>query len=212
MSSLMRSPVLRTALEVLRQQIAVVSQDTYLFHATVADNLRLARPGASDAELRDAARAASADDFIRALPQGYDSLIGERGLKLSGGERQRLSIARALLKNAPVLVLDEATSSVDAASEATIQAALDRLSVGRTTLVIAHRLSTVRGADRVVVLDAGRPVEEGAPDELVGSGGHYSRLVLAQGPHRPPAAGKDPQPHEPQPEHNPTGMHEQAAR
>lgn len=167
--------------ERLRGRIAVVSQDTFLFHASVAENLRIARPEATEADLERAARAAHAHDFISALPQGYETVIGERGLKLSGGERQRLSIARALLKDAPILVLDEAPSSVDAASEAAIQAALDRLTAGRTTLVIAHRLSTVRDADRVIVLDRGRPVETGVPEELAGQAGHYARLVAAQG-------------------------------
>lgn len=165
----------------LRGRIAVVAQDTFLFHATVAENLRLALAGATQQQLEAAARAAHAHEFIAALPHGYDTVIGERGLKLSGGERQRLSIARALLKDAPILVLDEATSSVDAASEATIQAALDTLTAGRTTLVIAHRLSTVRNADRVIVLDRGRPVESGDPTELLGRSGAYARLVAAQG-------------------------------
>ena len=167
--------------EDLRRQIAVVAQDTFLFHATVAENLRLARPGATQEDLERAARDAHAHQFIAALPKGYDTVIGERGLKLSGGERQRLSIARALLKDAPILVLDEATSSVDAASEATIQEALERLTAGRTTLVIAHRLSTVRTADRVIVLDQGRPIESGIPGELVEQEGAYARLVAAQG-------------------------------
>ncbi len=167
--------------EDLRGRIAVVAQDTFLFHASVAENMRVARPGASPAELERAARAARAHDFIAALPDGYDTVIGERGLKLSGGERQRLSVARALLKDAPILVLDEATSSVDAASEGAIQAALDALTAGRTTLVIAHRLSTVRNADRIIVLDRGRPVESGVPAELLGQSGAYARLVAAQG-------------------------------
>lgn len=164
----------------LRRLIAVVAQDTYLFHGTVADNLRLARPDASAAELETAARDAEAHTFIERLPDGYDTLIGERGLRLSGGERQRLAIARALLKDAPILVLDEATSSVDAASEAAIQQALDRLRHGRTVLIIAHRLSTVRQADRIVVMEAGRGVESGPHAELVSFGGVYARLVAAQ--------------------------------
>jgi ATP-binding cassette, subfamily C, bacterial CydD len=168
-------------IEQLRSQIAVVAQDTFLFHASVAENLRLALPGATQAQLEQAARAAHAHEFIAALPHGYRTVVGERGLKLSGGERQRLSIARALLKDAPILVLDEATSSVDGASESAIHAALDRLTAGRTTLVIAHRLSTVRNADRIIVLDRGRPVQAGVPGELADRDGAYARLVAAQG-------------------------------
>ncbi|GIH23511.1 HlyB/MsbA family ABC transporter [Acrocarpospora phusangensis] len=167
-------------LPALRALVSVVSQDTYLFHGTVRRNLALARPEATDAELEAVARAAQAHDFIAALPQGYDTVVGERGLKLSGGERQRIAIARALLKDAPVLILDEATSSVDAANEAGIQQALDTLTGGRTTLMIAHRLSTVRDADRVIVLDAGQVVESGGHRELLTRQGVYARLVAAQ--------------------------------
>jgi ATP-binding cassette, subfamily C, bacterial CydD len=165
----------------LRALVAVVAQDTYLFHGTIRHNLLLAKPDASERELTAAAAAAQAHEFIAALPDGYDTVIGERGLKLSGGQRQRIAIARALLKDAPVLVLDEPTSSVDAANETAIQTALETLTAGRTTLVIAHRLSTVRGADRVVVLDAGQVVEAGEHAELVGRGGAYAELVSAQG-------------------------------
>ncbi|CAN5693300.1 ABC transporter ATP-binding protein [soil metagenome] len=164
----------------LRALGAVVAQDTYLFHGSVQRNLQLARADAGDDELEAAARAARAHDFITALPQGYDTVVGERGLKLSGGQRQRGAIARALLKDAPILVLDEATSSIDAANEASIQHALDELTQGRTTLVIAHRLSTVRSADRVVVLDEGRVVEIGAHDALLAGRGAYADLVAAQ--------------------------------
>lgn len=164
----------------LRQQISVVSQDTYLFHGTVADNLRLARPTASDADLVEAARAARAHEFVADLPDGYATVIGERGLTLSGGQRQRLSIARALLADRPVLILDEATSSIDADSEKAIADALRRLSAGRTTLVIAHRLSTIRDADRIVVLDGGRVAEAGGHDELVARGSRYAELIAAQ--------------------------------
>ena len=135
--------------------IAVVAQDTYLFHGTVEDNLRLGWPDASEAELDAAARAANAHDFIEALPHGYQTVIGERGARLSGGQRQRIAIARALLRDAPILVLDEALSSVDAENEAVIQQALDRLMAGRTTLILAHRLSSVISADRILVLDHG---------------------------------------------------------
>jgi len=168
----------------LRALVAVVAQDTYLFHGSVRRNLQLARADAGDDELEAAARAARAHDFITALPQGYDTVVGERGLKLSGGQRQRVAIARALLKDAPILVLDEATSSIDAANEASIQHALDELTQGRTTLVIAHRLSTVRSADRVVVLDEGRVVEIGAHDALLAGRGAYADLVAAQQVHR----------------------------
>jgi ATP-binding cassette subfamily C protein CydCD len=165
----------------LRDQIALVAQDTYLFHGTIADNLRIAKPDASDDELAAAARAAQIDDFIRALPDGYRTEVGERGAQLSGGQRQRVAIARALLKNAPILILDEATSSVDPASEFAIQKALERLFERRTTIVIAHRLSTIRQADRILVLNNGAVVERGTHDELVSKGGLYSHLTHAQG-------------------------------
>ncbi len=167
-------------LERLRTMFAVVSQDTYLFHGTVAENLRLARPAAGQAELEAAARAANAHEFIAALPQGYETIVGERGLKLSGGERQRIAIARALLKDAPILILDEATSSIDAANEHAIQQALERLIADRTTLVIAHRLSTVVNADRIVVLDQGSVVEAGNHMQLLQRKGAYHALIAAQ--------------------------------
>jgi ATP-binding cassette, subfamily C, bacterial CydD len=165
----------------LRAQVALVAQDTYLFHGTIADNLRMAKEDATDAEIEAAARAAQIDDFIRALPQGYLTEVGERGAQLSGGQRQRVAIARALLKNAPILILDEATSSVDPASELAIQKALERLLERRTTIVIAHRLSTIRKADRILVLHNGAVVERGTHDELLSRDGLYSRLTHAQG-------------------------------
>ncbi|HEY7495496.1 MAG TPA: ABC transporter ATP-binding protein [Candidatus Tectomicrobia bacterium] len=167
-------------LAVLRSHIAVVMQDTYLIHGSVAENLRFGKPGASMAEIETAARAANAHDFIQALPQGYETVVGERGLRLSGGQRQRLAIARALLKDAPILLLDEALSSVDTENEALIQEALERLMAGRTTLIIAHRLSSVIDADRIVVIQDGAIVERGTHQELVQAGGTYARLMADQ--------------------------------
>ncbi len=164
----------------LRSLVSVTFQDTYLFSRSVIDNLLLAKPDATLAEVEMAARAASAHDFIVAFPDGYGTVVGERGTRLSGGERQRLAIARALLADTPILVLDEPTSSVDAASEALITEAIERLTAERTTIVIAHRLSTVRRADRVVVLDHGQVVEIGTPSELRRGGGVFARLVAAQ--------------------------------
>ncbi len=170
--------------EFVRAQIAVVQQETYLFHGTVEDNLRLGRPEASQAQLEDAARAANAHDFIAAMPAGYQTMIGERGTRLSGGQRQRLAIARALLRDKPILILDEALSSVDAENEAIIQKALDRLMAGRTTLILAHRLSSVIGADRIIVLDDGRVAESGSHVELMRHDGPYRRLMGAQAAER----------------------------
>jgi ATP-binding cassette subfamily C protein CydCD len=166
--------------EDLRRHVAVVAQDTYLFHGTVEENLRLGRPDATPAELEAAARAANAHEFIQALPDGYRTVIGERGTRLSGGQRQRLAIARALLVDAPILILDEALSSVDAENEAVIQQALERLMQGRTTLIFAHRLSSVIGADRILVLDKGRVVESGRHAELIRRDGPYRRLMASQ--------------------------------
>ena len=166
--------------DTLLSQIALVSQDIMLFHGTIEDNLRLGRPDASREQLRAAASAANIDDFIMALPDGYATRIGERGLQLSGGQRQRLAIARALLRDAPILILDEALSSVDAENEALIQQALDRLMEGRSTLILAHRLASVIGADRCLVLDQGRMVESGSHAELMRQGGLYHRLMREQ--------------------------------
>ncbi|TIN52137.1 MAG: ATP-binding cassette domain-containing protein, partial [Mesorhizobium sp.] len=165
----------------LRSQIAIVQQEPILFHRSLAENIAYARPGATQAEIEHAAKLASAHDFIADLPKGYGTLVGERGVKLSGGERQRVAIARAFLADARILILDEATSSLDSASEVLIQKAMERLMVGRTTLVIAHRLSTVRALDRLLVFDRGRIIEEGSHDELIRlNGGIYRRLFERQ--------------------------------
>ncbi|MGA0603436.1 ABC transporter ATP-binding protein [Caulobacter sp. KR2-114] len=160
----------------LRRAIAVVPQDPALFHRSIAENIAYARPDATPEEVALAARRARAHEFIARLPMGYDTPVGERGVKLSGGERQRVAIARAFLADAPILVLDEATSSLDVETELQVQAAMEELMVGRTTIVIAHRLSTIRGADRILVFDRGRIVEEGRHSDLVGRGGAYARL------------------------------------
>ncbi len=164
----------------LRAAIGLVSQDVFLFHGTVRENIAYGRPDASDAEIEAAAQAAEALDFIRAMPEGLDTVVGERGQKLSGGQRQRLSIARAVLKDPPVLVLDEATSAVDNETEAAIQRSMARIAEGRTTVVIAHRLSTIREADVIVVLDAGEVAEAGTHDALLGQGGLYASLWAVQ--------------------------------
>ncbi|MEU0803618.1 ABC transporter ATP-binding protein [Streptomyces sp. NPDC005970] len=163
--------------DTLSRAVGVVSQETYLFHASVADNLRFAKPDATDEEIVAAARAAQIHDHIASLPEGYDTLVGERGYRFSGGEKQRLAIARTVLRDPPVLILDEATSALDTRTEHAVQEAIDTLSAGRTTITIAHRLSTVRDADQIVVLDGGRIAERGSHDELLAMGGRYAALV-----------------------------------
>jgi len=165
----------------LADAVGVVSQETYLFHATVRENLRFARSDATDAEIEEAAAAAQIHDTIAALPDGYDTVVGERGFRFSGGERQRIAIARTILRNPPVLVLDEATSALDVQTERAVGEALERLAEGRTTIVIAHRLSTVRDADQIAVLDGGIVVERGTHDELLAAGGRYAALVARDG-------------------------------
>ncbi|MDQ1043402.1 ABC transporter ATP-binding protein [Streptomyces sp. V4I2] len=163
--------------DTLARAVGVVSQETYLFHATIAENLRFAKPDATDEEIRQAAKAAQIHDHIASLPDGYDTVVGERGHRFSGGEKQRLAIARTILRDPPVLILDEATSALDTRTEHAVQEAIDALSANRTTLTIAHRLSTIRGADQIVVLDAGRVAEQGTHEELLEGGGRYAALV-----------------------------------
>jgi len=167
--------------ESLRRQVAIVPQEPILFHRSLAENIGYGRPDATPEEIEDAARLANAHDFIAALPKGYRTLVGERGVKLSGGERQRVALARAFLADAPILILDEATSSLDSESEALIQQAIERLMVGRTAIIIAHRLSTVRSLDRILVFDQGRIAEDGTHEQLLAlDGGVYRRLFERQ--------------------------------
>jgi ATP-binding cassette subfamily B protein len=173
-------PTRELSLAELRGNVGLVPQDSVIFSTTAMENIRYGRPEATDEEVIAAALAAFADDFIRALPEGYQSFLGERGVRLSGGQRQRISIARAMLKNPPLLLLDEATSALDAESERVVQAALEAAMQHRTTLVIAHRLATIQKADRIVVLDAGRIVDIGRHDELVARGGLYAKLAAMQ--------------------------------
>ncbi|MFN8897690.1 MAG: ABC transporter transmembrane domain-containing protein [Pseudomonadota bacterium] len=184
-------PVREAALAELRARIGIVPQDSTGFSSSARENIRYGRPDASDAEVEAAARAAFAHDFISALPEGYDTYLGERGVRLSGGQRQRIAIARAMLKNPPLLLLDEATSALDAESERMVQAALEAAMKDRTTLVIAHRLATVLRADRIVVMDGGRVVEAGTHDALVARGGLYARLAAMQFDLQPAADGAD---------------------
>jgi len=174
-------------LESLNKQFALVDQETTLFNDTIANNIRYGKPGATQEEVETAAASAYAHDFISQLPEGYETNIGDRGIRLSGGQRQRICIARALLKNAPILILDEATSALDTESEQMVQKALDNLMANRTTFVIAHRLSTVMHADRILVLEDGRIVESGSHDELIRNCGLYSRLCALQFTDRDPA-------------------------
>ncbi|PWU17254.1 MAG: ABC transporter ATP-binding protein, partial [Verrucomicrobia bacterium] len=169
------------SLESLRAQISVVSQEAFLFNGTIRENILYGRLDATEAELMAASRAANCHEFIERLPDKYDSRVGERGVKLSVGEKQRVSIARALLKNAPILILDEATASVDTATEKLIQEALERLMANRTSFVIAHRLSTIRKADQILVINHGQIIERGTHEELVASNGLYSKLARVQG-------------------------------
>ena len=164
----------------LRAKIAFVSQDVFLFRGTIRDNIALGRVGATEAEIVEAARRANAHDFIISFAEGYDASVGEQGTQLSGGQRQRIAIARAMLKNAPILLLDEPTAALDSESEREVQAALDALRVGRTTMVVAHRLQTIVGADRIYVIEKGRAIESGSHKELVARGGAYCAFFAAQ--------------------------------
>ena len=168
------------SLEELRKQISAVFQETYLFYGTIADNIRMARPDATDEEVEAAAKAANAHEFIDRLPNGYQTVIGERGMTLSGGERQRISIARAFLKNAPILFLDEATSSIDSQSESIVQESIQRLIKGKTTVVVAHRLATIRHADQILVIEGGKVMEQGTHEELLNKNGIYTTFIKAQ--------------------------------
>jgi ABC-type multidrug transport system fused ATPase/permease subunit len=167
-------------LKSLRQQISIVLQDVFLFHGTAHENILFGRPDATQQQIVEAAKVANAHEFIARLPQGYDTIIGERGVKLSGGQKQRLAIARAVLKDAPILILDEATSSVDTETEMLIQQALERLMLGRTTIIIAHRLSTIRSADVIVVLEGNRILEMGTHADLMARDGLYRHLNEVQ--------------------------------
>ena len=163
-----------------RSAIALVPQDPVIFAATARENIRFGRPDATDAEIEAAAKAAAAHEFLVALPEGYETYVGERGVMLSGGQKQRIAIARAILRDAPILLLDEATSALDAESEQAVQTAVEQLSEGRTTIVVAHRLATVKKADRIIVFEGGKIVAQGNHDSLVAEGGLYARLAKLQ--------------------------------
>ena len=164
----------------LRKNIGIVQQDVYLFNASIKDNILYGKPGASDEEVIEAAKRANIHDYVLTLEKGYDTVIGERGVKLSGGQKQRLSIARVFLKNPPILILDEATSALDNTTEILIQEALDELCKGRTTIVVAHRLSTIKNADKIAVIDEGKIIEQGKHEELLANNGKYSELYKLQ--------------------------------
>jgi ATP-binding cassette subfamily B protein len=174
-------PLRELSFDALAATVGVVSQETYLFHASVRENLRFAKPEATDEEVEAAARAARIHDVVASLPEGYDTVVGERGFRFSGGEKQRIAIARTILRNPPVLVLDEATSALDVQTERAVEEALEGLAEGRTVIVIAHRLSTVRDADQIVVLADGEIVERGTHDELLVEGGRYAAMVARDG-------------------------------
>ena len=167
-------------LEQIRKEISVVSQDTFLFHGTVQENIRFGNPGASDEEIVEAAKSANIHDFIKSLPDTYETLVGEKGIKLSGGQRQRVAIARAILRDSKILILDEALSAVDAENEAIIQEALNELMKGKTTLILAHRLSSIISCDNILVLDQGKVIENGTHSALMEKGGLYSQLMSQQ--------------------------------
>ncbi|MBT3198092.1 MAG: ATP-binding cassette domain-containing protein, partial [Gammaproteobacteria bacterium] len=171
----------------LRAAIGIVPQDTVLFNHTIGYNIEYASPGASQSQIEEAARMANIDDFINQLPQGYETTVGERGLKLSGGEKQRIAIARAILKNPPIMIFDEATSSLDSAAEKVINDALQEITTQHTTLVIAHRLSTIADADEILVMEAGRIVERGSHRMLLERGGQYAKMWRMQQEDRPAA-------------------------